>query len=61
MTSILGAILFTGYIGGAICSHLRLGENVFMHVVLGILIWLGLYLRDSRLRDLLPLRKSPLC
>ena len=58
MTTILGAILLTGYIGGAILTHLRVGESVFMQVTLGLLIWLGLYLREPRLRELLPLRRS---
>lgn len=57
-TSILGAILLTGYIGGAILTHLRIGEPVFLHITLGVLIWLGLYLRDPRLRELLPLKRD---
>jgi hypothetical protein len=57
MTAVLGAILFTGYIGGAILAHLRIGEPVYMQVGLGVLIWLGLWLRDRRLRALLPTRK----
>ena len=59
-TSILGAILLTGYLGGAVMSHLRAGDPLFTHVLfptyLGSLIWLGLYLRDTRLRVLIPLR-----
>jgi len=59
-TSILGAILLTGYLGGAVMSHLRAGDPLFTHVLfptyLGTLIWLGLYLRDHRLRVLVPLR-----
>jgi len=59
-TSILGAILLTGYLGGAVMSHLRAGDPLFTHVLfptyLGSLIWLGLYLRDPRLRVLIPLR-----
>ncbi|HEV8605793.1 MAG TPA: DoxX family protein [Tepidisphaeraceae bacterium] len=57
-TSILGAILLTGYLGGAIASHVRIGEypNFVTIVILGILVWLGLYLRDPRLRALIPLR-----
>ena len=57
-TSVLGAILFTGYVGGAILTHLRIGEPVFIQIALGVLIWLGLYLREPRLRELLPLRRS---
>jgi hypothetical protein len=55
-TSVLGAILLTGYMGGAILTHLRVGEPPVIQAVLGILVWLGLYLRESRLRALLPLR-----
>jgi len=55
-TSVVGAILFTGYMGGAICTHLRLGESVFIQTLLPILAWLGLYLREPRLRSILPLR-----
>jgi hypothetical protein len=54
-TSVLGAILFTGYVGGTILTHWRVGQNVFLQVILGILIWAGLYLREPRLRQLLPL------
>jgi hypothetical protein len=55
-TAVLGAILLTGYIGGAIATHVRLGEPVITHVLLGVLVWLGLFLRDRRLRALIPLR-----
>lgn len=55
-TAVLGAILLTGYLGGAIATHVRIGDPYFIPVILGLLIWGGLYLRDSRLRDLLPLR-----
>lgn len=54
-----GAILVTGYLGGATATHVRAGEAVFLApVVLGILAWGGLFLRDSRLRSLLPVRRS---
>ena len=56
-TSVLGAILLAGYIGGAICTHWRVGDPIFIHIVLGLLIWLGLYLREPRLKELIPLRK----
>ncbi len=56
-TAVLGAIILTGYLGGALSTHLRLGENVVTHVIIGVLIWGGLYLRDTRLRALIPLRK----
>jgi DoxX-like protein len=55
-TSVLGAILLTGYIGGAICTHLRVGDPFFMQIALGVFVWLGLYLRENRLRALIPLR-----
>jgi hypothetical protein len=52
-TSIFGAILLTGYVGGTIITHLRLGEPVYTHIALGVLAWLGLYLRRPRLREVL--------
>ena len=55
-TSVLGAILLTGYLGGATATHLRIGEDYYGPIVLGVLVWLGLYLRDPRLRALVPLR-----
>jgi len=57
-TSVLGAILLTGYIGGAICTHLRVGDPFFIQIGIGIFVWLGLYLREDRLKGLLPLRIS---
>jgi hypothetical protein len=57
-TAVLGAILLTGYLGGAIATHVRAAEGWFpilFPVVFGILIWGGLYLRDYRLRALIPL------
>lgn len=57
-TSVLGAILLTGYLGGAIYVHVRAGSPLFSHtlfgVYLGILLWAGLYLRDERLRLIFP-------
>lgn len=55
-TSVLGAILVTAYLGGATASHLRVGEPFFGPIILGMIAWLGLFLRDRRLRSLLPLR-----
>jgi hypothetical protein len=55
-TSVLGAILLTGYLGGAVATHVRISDPFFGPLVLGILVWLGLYLRDARVRALLPLR-----
>jgi len=59
-TAILGAILLTGYLGGAVASHLRAGDGLFpilFPVVFGALLWGGLYLRDERLRSLIPWRR----
>jgi hypothetical protein len=56
-TSILGAILLTGYLGGAISAHVRLEEAFWIPLVLGVVIWLGIYLREARLRQLIPLRR----
>jgi len=55
-TAVLGAILLTGYLGGATATHFRISDPWFAPVILGIVIWLGLYLRDHRLRALVPLR-----
>ena len=57
-TSVLGAILLTGYIGGAICTHLRVGDPYFVQIALGICIWLGIYLQENRLKNLIPLRRG---
>jgi hypothetical protein len=57
-TAVLGAILVTGYLGGAIATHVRLGEQFISPAILGILVWAGLALRDSRLRALLPFRSQ---
>ena len=58
-TAVLGAILLTGYLGGAILTHWRVGDMFVVHIVLGMLIWLGIYLREDRLRALIPLRTAP--
>ena len=59
-TSVLGAILLTGYLGGAVATHVRVGDPLLSHVLfptyVGLLIWGGLYLREERLRALIPLR-----
>jgi len=61
-TAVLGAILLTGYLGGAVATHLRIGSPLFTHtlfgVYLGLLAWGGLYLRDQRLRALIPWRRD---
>jgi DoxX-like family len=56
-TAIFGAILLTGYLGGAVVTHLRVGEPFFIPIVLGVMIWGGIYLREPRLRKLVP--RSP--
>ena len=55
-TSVLGAILLTGYLGGATATHVRVGDPWFAPVIIGVLVWLGLFLRDARLRALIPVR-----
>jgi DoxX-like family len=55
-TSVLGAILLTGYLGGATATHVRVGEPFFLPIVVGVVVWLGIFLRDGRLRVLIPLR-----
>src|SRR6516225_3575388 len=59
-TSVLGCVILTGYLGGAIASYVRIGEYYppLVPLTTAMLAWLGLYLRDERLRQLLPLRKS---
>jgi hypothetical protein len=57
-TSVLGAILLAGYIGGAICTHWRVGDPFLPQVAVGLVIWLGIYLREPRLKALIPIRKS---
>ena len=57
-TAILGAVLLTGYLGGAVATHVRVGNGWFemlFPVIVGMLVWGGLWLRDSRLPNLLPL------
>ena len=59
-TAVLGALLLTGYLGGAIATHLRAGNPPFTHILfplyVALFVWGGLFLRESRLRALLPLR-----
>jgi hypothetical protein len=60
-TSVLGAILLTGYLGGAVSTHVRAGDplgRMLVPVLFAVLIWGGLYLRDDRLRALVPLRRG---
>jgi ABC-type transport system involved in cytochrome c biogenesis permease component len=59
-TCILGAILLTGYLGGAVATHTRIGDPLFSHILfpvyLGVLLWGALFLRDERVRALIPPR-----
>lgn len=59
-TSVLGAVLFTGVMGGAIATHMRVGDPLFSHVLFGVYLgaalWGGLWLREPRLRALFPIR-----
>jgi hypothetical protein len=59
-TSVLAAILMTGYLGGAVASHVRIADTAraAIPLVVGILAWGGLYLRDSRIRELVPFRRA---
>lgn len=61
-TAPLGAVLLTGYLGGAMATHLRIGSPVFTHLLfglyLGLMIWGGLWLRDPKIRSLIPLRSG---
>ena len=60
-TAVVGALLLTGYLGGAVATHVRVGNPLFSHILfptyVAALVWGGLYLRDSRLRALLPVRR----
>ena len=59
-TSVIGAILLTGYLGGAIATHVRVGDPLFpviFPVILGAMLWAGLYLRNERLRSVVPLAR----
>jgi hypothetical protein len=56
-TTYLGAILCTGYLGGATATTVRIGQPWFMPVLVGVVVWLGLFLRDPRLRELVPIRR----
>ena len=60
-TAVLGAILWTGYLGGAVATHVRVGDPLFSHVLFPVYVaaflWLGIWIRDRRLRALLPVRQ----
>jgi hypothetical protein len=54
-TSFLGAILLTGYLGGATATHVRVADSFVAPIIVGVCVWLGLFLREPRLRALLPI------
>ena len=56
-TSVLGAILLAGYVGGTIVTCWRVGDPFIINIVLGLVVWLGIYLREPRLKELIPLRR----
>ena len=55
-TAVLGAILVTRYLGGAVATHVRIGDPFYVPIILGVVVWIGLWLRDARVRALAPLR-----
>lgn len=60
-TAVLGAILLTGYLGGAVATHVRLSQGIFpatFPIIMGVLVWGGLWLRDNSVRSLIPLRRQ---
>jgi DoxX-like family len=57
-TAVLGAVLLAAYLGGAVATHVRVHDPFIVPALLGVFVWAGLYLRDDRLRALLPLRKA---
>jgi hypothetical protein len=58
-TSVLGALLLTAYLGGATATHVRISEPFTSAIVVGVVVWAGLFLRDARIRALVPLRRDP--
>lgn len=56
-TAVLGAVLLTAYLGGATATHARIGDPIVIPIVVGVLVWVGLYLREPRLWPLAPIRR----
>lgn len=56
-TAVIGAILITGYMGGAIATHVRVGDPFWVQIVIGFAVWGGLWLRDPRVKQLIPITK----
>lgn len=57
-TRVLGAVMLTGYLGGAVTTHVRIGQAFVFPLLLGVLVWLGLYLRDARVRAVSPFQPA---
>jgi MFS family permease len=57
-TAVLGAILLAGYVGGTIVTHWRSGDPFIVNIILGLVLWLAIYLREPRLKELIPIRRS---
>lgn len=57
-TAALGAVLLTGYLGGAIATHVRIGDQFITPVIVGVVVWLALFMRDPRVRAILPIRRA---
>lgn len=56
-TSVFGAVIVTAYLGGAVATHIRIGDQYFFPIVLGLVVWLGIYLREPRLWPISPFRR----
>lgn len=56
-TAVLGAVLLTGYLGGAVATHVRVGDPFIVPVIVGVVVWLAIFCREPRVRALLPLRR----
>jgi len=56
-TAVLGAVFLTGYLGGATATHVRIGDQFFFPIIVGLFVWLGIYLREPRLKAVLPFRR----
>lgn len=57
-TAVLGAILLAAYMGGAVATHVRIGDPFYNQILIGVFVWGGLFLRDPRIRDLIPIRSK---
>ncbi len=56
-TAVIGAILLTAYMGGAIATHVRVGDPFYAQILIGVLFWFSLYLRDPKIRELIPFHR----